>query len=94
MLAIREALVQYDKDSKPFVEVETTPQTFVQHDVKLGLSDGIKVEVLDGVTAGRQDQDPRERRPGEGRRCGSAAAPASRREEVRSLAESKPEPEA
>jgi HlyD family secretion protein len=50
VLAIREALVQYDKDKKPFVEVETTPQTFVHKDVKLGLSDGIQVEVLSGVT--------------------------------------------
>ncbi len=57
VLAIREALVQYDtpKDgsnaaSKPFVEVETAPQTFVRKDVKLGLSDGIKVEILDGVS--------------------------------------------
>lgn len=49
VLAIREALVQY-KDGKPFVEVETAPQTFVKRDVKLGLSDGIKVEVLSGVT--------------------------------------------
>jgi HlyD family secretion protein len=48
VLAIREALVQYDS-GKPFVEIETTPQTFVKKDVKLGLSDGIKVEVLDGV---------------------------------------------
>ena len=50
VLAIREALVQYDKDKKPFVEIETTPQTFVRKDVQLGLSDGIKVEVLSGVT--------------------------------------------
>jgi HlyD family secretion protein len=49
VLAIREALVQYD-NAKPFVEIETTPQTFVKKDVKLGLSDGIKVEVLEGVT--------------------------------------------
>jgi HlyD family secretion protein len=49
VLAIREALVQYDKE-KPFVEIETTPQTFVRKDVKLGLSDGIKVEILEGVT--------------------------------------------
>ncbi len=49
VLAIREALVQYDGE-KPFVEVETTPQTFVRKDVKLGLSDGIKVEVLEGVS--------------------------------------------
>jgi HlyD family secretion protein len=50
VLAIREALIQYDTDKKPYVEVETTPQTFVRKDIKLGLSDGIKVEVLDGVT--------------------------------------------
>ena len=49
VLAIREALVQYDKD-KPFVEIETAPQTFARKDVQLGLSDGIKVEVLSGVT--------------------------------------------
>ncbi|HEY5920788.1 MAG TPA: efflux RND transporter periplasmic adaptor subunit [Kofleriaceae bacterium] len=49
VLAIREALVQYDKD-KPFVEVETTKQNFVKKDVQLGLSDGIKVEVLGGVS--------------------------------------------
>jgi HlyD family secretion protein len=49
VFAIREALVQYDS-GKPFVEVETLPQTFVKKDVKLGLSDGIKVEILSGVT--------------------------------------------
>jgi HlyD family secretion protein len=49
VLAIREAVVQYE-NAKPFIEVETTPQTFVRRDVKLGLSDGIKVEVLEGVT--------------------------------------------
>jgi HlyD family secretion protein len=48
VLAIREALVQYNGD-KPFVEVETAPQTFVKKDVELGLSDGIKVAVK-GVT--------------------------------------------
>ncbi len=49
VLAVREAVVQYDHD-RPYVEVETTPQIFVRRDVKLGLSDGIKVEVLSGVT--------------------------------------------
>jgi HlyD family secretion protein len=49
VLAIREALVQYE-NGKPFVEVETGPQTFVRRDVQLGLSDGIKVEVQSGVT--------------------------------------------
>ncbi len=49
MLAIREALVQYAND-KAYVEIETAPQTFTKRDVQLGLSDGIKVEVLTGVT--------------------------------------------
>ena len=66
VLAIREALVQYDKDDKPYVEVETTPQTFAKRDVKLGLSDGIKVEVLVGRHPDRQDQDSRDGGPGVG----------------------------
>jgi HlyD family secretion protein len=49
VLAVREAVVQY-KDDKPFVEVEVKPQTFEKRDVKLGVSDGVKVEVLSGVT--------------------------------------------
>lgn len=49
VLAVREAVVQYDGE-KPFVEIETAPQTFVKRDVKLGLSDGIKVEVVSGVS--------------------------------------------
>lgn len=48
VLAVREAVVQYD-NGKPFVEIETAPQTFTKKDVKLGLSDGIKVEI-EGVT--------------------------------------------
>ena len=32
-------------------EVETTPQTFVRKDVTLGLSDGVEVELVSGVTA-------------------------------------------
>jgi HlyD family secretion protein len=49
VLAVREAVVQYEND-KAFIEVETTPQTFAKKEVKLGLSDGVKVEVLSGVT--------------------------------------------
>lgn len=51
--AIREAVVQYGHEdkTKPYVEVETAPQQFVKREVKLGLSDGVKVEVLSGVTA-------------------------------------------
>ena len=63
VLAIREALVQY-KDDKPFVEVETEPQTFVKRDVKLGLSDGIKVEILEGVTKTDKIKIPENSGPG------------------------------
>jgi HlyD family secretion protein len=58
VLAIREALVQYDPKGKPFVEVETSPQTFVHRDVELGLSDGIKVEIVKGVAKGESIKIP------------------------------------
>jgi HlyD family secretion protein len=51
VLAIKEALVQYDsKTKKPFVEVEVGDQKFERKDVELGISDGIFVEVKGGVT--------------------------------------------
>jgi len=60
VLAIREALVQYagSDNTKPFVEVETSPQTFTKKDVVLGLSDGIKVEVVSGVAKGDKIKIP------------------------------------
>ena len=63
VLAIREALVQYAGD-KPFVEVETAPQTFVKKDVQLGLSDGIKVEILGGITKADKIKIPETAGPG------------------------------
>ncbi len=51
VLALKEALVQFDGDTKkPFVEVETADQQFERKDVELGVSDGIFVEVKSGVT--------------------------------------------
>jgi HlyD family secretion protein len=79
VLAMREALVQYDHD-KPFVEVETTPQTFVRHDVKLGLSDGIKVEVLSGVTPADRVKIPDNAGPAAaGSGSGSGAKPPAKK---------------
>lgn len=50
VLAIREALVQYDRETKkPFVEVEVGDQKFERKDLELGISDGIFVEVKKGV---------------------------------------------
>lgn len=51
VLAIKEALVQYDPQTKqPFVEVATGDQKFERREVKLGISDGIHVHVLEGIT--------------------------------------------
>jgi len=51
VLAIKEALVQYDSETKePFVEVEVGDQKFEKRPVELGLSNGIYVEVKDGLS--------------------------------------------
>lgn len=50
ILAVKESLVQYDrKTEEPFVEVETGPQVFEKRNIKLGISDGINVEILSGI---------------------------------------------
>lgn len=50
VLALREALIQFDRKTQdPFVEVMTGDQEFERRDVKLGISDGINVEILEGV---------------------------------------------
>ncbi|MDA1143587.1 MAG: efflux RND transporter periplasmic adaptor subunit [Bacteroidetes bacterium] len=51
ILVISEALLQFDRDTdKPFVEVSIGEQEFERRDVEIGISDGINVEVLSGVT--------------------------------------------
>jgi len=51
VLSIKEALLQFDKKTdKPFVEVEIGDQEFEKRDVELGVSDGINVEVISGIT--------------------------------------------
>ncbi|MEI6864463.1 efflux RND transporter periplasmic adaptor subunit [Flavicella sp.] len=50
ILAVKESLIQYDrKTEKPFLEIETGEQVFEKRDVKLGISDGINVEILSGI---------------------------------------------
>ncbi len=49
VLAINEALVQFESDSVAFVEVSTGGQNYDKRRVKLGLSDGINVEIIEGV---------------------------------------------
>ena len=49
VLAIQESWLQFDDDGT-FVEVETGDQDFEARRVETGLSDGIVIEVLDGLT--------------------------------------------
>lgn len=50
VMSIKEALVQFDeKTKKPYVEVKTGEKDFERRDVTLGISDGLNVEVKDGI---------------------------------------------
>ena len=51
ILAISEALLQFDKKTEePYVQVLIKDQEFERKDIKTGISDGINVEVLSGIT--------------------------------------------
>ena len=51
ILAIPEALLQFDKKTEePYVEVQVKDQEFERKDIKTGISDGINVEILSGIT--------------------------------------------
>jgi HlyD family secretion protein len=51
VMSIEEALLQYDKRTdEPYVEVKTGEGTYEKRTVKLGISDGINVEILEGIT--------------------------------------------
>jgi HlyD family secretion protein len=51
VLSIEEALLQYDKRTdEPYVEVKTGENQFEKRTLKLGISDGINVEVLEGIS--------------------------------------------
>ena len=56
-LAINEGLLQFDGD-EVFVEVETAPQQFERRTIETGLSDGINVEVVSGLTEEDRIKDP------------------------------------
>jgi HlyD family secretion protein len=49
VLAVAEGLIVFKGDTA-FVEVETSPQNFVKRQVKTGLSDGVNIEVLEGLS--------------------------------------------
>jgi len=47
-MAIPESVLQFEKE-KPFVEVEIGNQIFEKRYIKTGLSDGINIEVVEGI---------------------------------------------
>jgi HlyD family secretion protein len=49
VLAINESLLQF-QDGKNYVEVEVSPQKFERREIQTGLSDGIQIEVVSGIT--------------------------------------------
>lgn len=49
VLAISESLLRFENDTT-FVEVEIEPQVFEKRYIKTGLSDGINIEVLEGLS--------------------------------------------
>ena len=51
VLSVREALLRFDKETeKPYVEVKTGEGSFERRELELGISDGINVEVISGVS--------------------------------------------
>lgn len=51
VLSVKEALVQFDEDTKkPYVEVKTGEKEFERREVTLGVSDGLNVEVKEGLS--------------------------------------------
>lgn len=57
VLALPESLLQFDGD-KPYVEVEVGPGKVERRDLKLGISDGIQIEVVSGVDKTTKIREP------------------------------------
>ena len=52
VLSLPEAVLQFDrKTDKPYVEILVGDQKFERRDIEIGISDGINVEIISGVTA-------------------------------------------
>ncbi|MDB4300991.1 efflux RND transporter periplasmic adaptor subunit [Flavobacteriaceae bacterium] len=51
VMAISESLLQFDRETEiPYVEVQVADQKFERRDIEIGLSDGVNVEVLSGLS--------------------------------------------
>ncbi|MFD2567860.1 efflux RND transporter periplasmic adaptor subunit [Pseudotenacibaculum haliotis] len=52
VLSIKEALLRFDKKTeKPYVEVKVGEGQFEKKELELGVSDGVNIQVLSGITA-------------------------------------------
>lgn len=49
VIAVKESLLEF-KDGKVYAELERKPQEFEKVEIKTGLSDGILVEVIQGIS--------------------------------------------
>jgi HlyD family secretion protein len=49
VLAVPESVIQFE-DTTAFVEVETETQVFERREIELGLSDGINIEIISGLS--------------------------------------------
>ena len=51
IMAIPESLLQFDRETeKPYVEISLGEQTFQRRDIEIGISDGVNVEIISGLT--------------------------------------------
>ncbi|MCP4398044.1 MAG: efflux RND transporter periplasmic adaptor subunit [bacterium] len=50
ILTLSESLIMYDDKQRPYVEVEIDEQIFERKNLELGLSDGLSVEIVSGIT--------------------------------------------
>ncbi|MBN2484964.1 MAG: efflux RND transporter periplasmic adaptor subunit [Bacteroidales bacterium] len=72
VLVVSESLIKFENNNKDsvYVEVETQPQVFEKRYIKTGLSDGINIEVVNGITitdklkAGEKQETPPEKNQG------------------------------
>lgn len=57
VLALDEGVLQFEGE-KAYVEVETAPQKFERRDIETGLSDGLKIEIVSGLTEEDKVKNP------------------------------------
>lgn len=62
VLAIEESWLQFDGD-QPYVEVRTADGSWERRDVEVGLSDGLQIEIVSGLSADARVKDPTSGRP-------------------------------